>query len=82
MPIAPDARHVLLEGRMNAHPESPHTHFHIHWDENNNLDWECFETESEALGRAMELARPGEEFTIETVSADCPLRKAHSASAN
>jgi hypothetical protein len=67
---------------MIVHPESPHAHFHIHWADNTNLDWECFETESDALGRAMELARPGEEFKIEEVCSDCPLRKAHSTSAN
>ncbi|HET6142739.1 MAG TPA: hypothetical protein VFE02_04475 [Candidatus Acidoferrales bacterium] len=67
---------------MNLHPESPHPHFHIHWEDNQNLDWECFESESDALGRAMELARPGEEFKIEEVSTNCPLRKSHSASAS
>jgi hypothetical protein len=67
---------------MTIYSESPHPHFHIHWAENKNLDWECFDTESDALGRAMELAKPGEEFRIEEVSTDCPLRKTRSASAN
>jgi hypothetical protein len=59
---------------MNTHPESPHIHFHIHWEDSQKLDWECFETQSDAMGRAFELARPEERFTIEEVSTNCPLR--------
>jgi hypothetical protein len=78
----PDARLALLETFMSSYPESPHTHFHIRWEGSTNLDWECFETQSDALGRAMEIARPEEDFTIEEVSMNCPLRRAHSASAS
>lgn len=67
---------------MNPHPESPPTHFHIHWEGSINLDWECFESQSDALGRALEIARPQESFAIEEVSTNCPLRNARSASAN
>jgi hypothetical protein len=67
---------------MKSYPESPHTHFHIRWEDSKNLDWECFESQSDALGRAMEIARPEEDFTIEEVSTNCPLRRVHSASAS
>jgi hypothetical protein len=64
---------------MSASPERPHMHFHIHWEGSKNLDWECFESQSDALGRALEIARPEEDFTIEEV---CPLRRSRSASAS
>jgi hypothetical protein len=49
-------------------------HFHIHWVEK-DLDWECFDTREEARRRAAELAGPGETFTIEEVSMNCPMRQ-------
>ena len=59
---------------MELHPESVHSHFHIRWTHKKSLDWECFPTESEASVRAGELAQPGEDFTIEEVLEDCPMR--------
>ena len=56
-------------------------HFHILWIGKENLDWECFETLAEALQRGAELALPGESFTIEEVSANCPLLKKRQGSA-
>lgn len=50
------------------------SHFHIHWA-GKDLDWECFDTREEARMRAGELARPGESFTIEEVSMNCPMRQ-------
>ena len=65
---------------MDRHPDISRTHFHIHWNDKEQLDWECFHTYSDARGRAQDLARPNEEFTIEEVSAKCPLRGAETAS--
>ncbi len=48
-------------------------HFHIHWLEPDNLDWECFKTYAEAQARALYLARPGEAFQIDEVSTQCPF---------
>jgi len=52
------------------------SHSHIRWHFKNKLDWEYFETSSEALSRASDLAQHDEGFTIEEVSAQCALRKA------
>lgn len=49
-------------------------HFHIHWV-GQRLDWECFDTREDAQRRAVELAHPGETFTIEEVSTKCPMRE-------
>jgi hypothetical protein len=49
-------------------------HFHIHWV-GKDMDWECFDTREEARRRAGELARPGEIFTIEEVSMNCPMHQ-------
>lgn len=65
---------------MDGHTDAPGLHFHIHWIRKEELDWECFDTYSEALGRALELARRDEEFTIEEVPAKCPLRRIKTAS--
>ena len=50
-------------------------HFHIHWMDKENLDWECFTTQDEARERATDLALPGEAFTIEEIQTKCPLLK-------
>ena len=52
---------------------SPRFHFHIHWNSKENLDWEGFDSHAEALARALEIARPGEMFVIEEISATCPV---------
>jgi hypothetical protein len=64
---------------MDRQLDKVQTHFHIRWNEKEQLDWECFHTRSEATGRAAEHARPNEEFTVEEVSAKCPLRGAIAA---
>ena len=58
---------------MALNPVVSHPHFHIRWERNSALDWECFPTYSEAAIRAKELAAPNEIFMIEEVHADCPL---------
>ena len=72
-------------GRWNAvsnpEPEQHHDsldqlHFHIQWNTKEGIDWECFGTRDEAMSRALELAHPGEQFTIEEVAANCPMRRA------
>jgi hypothetical protein len=50
-------------------------HFHIHWNGNGKLDWECFETREAANEQALYLKREDETFQIDEVSQDCPLRK-------
>jgi hypothetical protein len=60
---------------MALNPLDSHTHFHIRWEKNSTLDWECFSTYSEAANRANELAAPSEIFVIEEVHADCPLHR-------
>jgi hypothetical protein len=51
------------------------THFHIKWRNKDDLDWQCFESHEEALSRAEELAFSGEDYSIERVCIDCPLRR-------
>jgi hypothetical protein len=58
---------------MDLNPVDSHPYFHIRWEKNSTLDWECFSTYSEAAIRAKELAAPNEIFVIEEVHADCPL---------
>lgn len=48
-------------------------HFHIHWSTSNTLDWQRFATRQEAQGRAEDLVRPHETFSIEEQSSDCPF---------
>ena len=48
---------------------STELHFHIHWDRKPLIDRESFDTRSKATKRALELAKPGEVFTIEECSA-------------
>ena len=57
----------------------PKIHFHIRWAEKNRLDWECFDSLPDALGRALELAAPHEGFRIEEVSGDCPFHSSKAA---
>lgn len=57
----------------------PERHFHIYWIGANRMDWECFKTYTEAEARALELARPNEEFRIEEISANCPIPDTGSA---
>jgi hypothetical protein len=58
---------------LDLNPVLSSPHFHIRWEENPTLDWECFATYSEAANRARELAAPNEQFLIEEVHAECPL---------
>ena len=46
-------------------------HFHIRWTRAAKLDWEAFNTRTEAVMRALELARPGEKFMIEESEETC-----------
>ena len=48
---------------------STELHFHIHWGRKPLIDRESCDTRSEAKRRALELAKPGEAFTIEECSA-------------
>ena len=64
---------------MGPTPKYSPSHFHIRWESKETLDRECFRTHFDATSRAVELAGPNEIFTIEEVSADCPLRAAKSA---
>ena len=74
----PEGREIIPtgEGRMARNREVGRPHYHIRWDRKKTLDWECFNTFSEASIRAAQLAGPYEMFTIEEVSSDCRLRKA------
>lgn len=48
-------------------------HFHIRWSRKERLDWEGFDTRHEAMARALELADPGEEYTIEEATETCSI---------
>jgi hypothetical protein len=49
--------------------QTPDSHFHIHWLNTDRLDWQCFETQSEAnASAAPELALPSEIFKIVELS--------------
>jgi hypothetical protein len=68
---------------MDREPDSSQKlHFHIHWNKNDRLDWEAFNSHNEALSRALEIAQRGEMFAIQGVSEPCRLygTKAGSAS--
>ena len=52
----------------------PKIHFRIHWSKKKYLEWEAFDTRHEAMTRALEVATPGELFTIETFSSTYLLR--------
>ena len=58
------------------------THFHIHWITKKILDWEPFNNHAEARSRAQELAGPNEIFTVEELSAKCPVCGTKAASAS
>lgn len=51
-----------------------HEHYHIRWSDSSgsNLDWEAFSNRVDAEGRAKELVRPDESYTIERFDANCP----------
>jgi hypothetical protein len=66
---------------MDQLPSYFRSHYHIRWENKATLDWECFQTYSDAAIRAKELVRPDEIFTIEEVSSDCPLGRTKTASA-
>jgi len=79
---------MAITGRWNEasnpepeqyHDNSDQLHFHIRWKAKETIDWECFSTREEAMSRALELAHPGENFTIEEVTANCPMRGAGAA---
>jgi len=59
---------------MSQASDIPGTHFHIFWTQNQLMDWQCFETRADATMRAMELAQPGETFSVEEILLQCPLR--------
>jgi hypothetical protein len=67
---------------MDLHTAYDRPRYHIRWQRKDTLDWECFQTYSEAKTRAAELAEPDENFTIDEVSSDCPLLRRKSASAS
>lgn len=66
----------VKEGQMDQSADKSLVHFHIRWRREAQLDWECFETRAEATERAALIAQPDEEFSIEEISAKCPLRRA------
>jgi hypothetical protein len=52
-----------------------HEHFHIRWSAplGSKLDWEAFTNKDDAEGRAVELVRPDESYTIEQFDGNCPV---------
>jgi hypothetical protein len=46
-------------------------HYHIRWS-SASLYRQRFKTHAEAIVRAIQLMRPGENYTIEELDADCP----------
>jgi len=59
---------------MNQTSDNLRTHFHIFWTQNQLMDWQCFETRADATMRAMELAQPGETFSVEEILLQYSLR--------
>jgi hypothetical protein len=49
------------------------SHFHIRWSGKDSLDWQRFQTRQDAITLASELVRPGETYTVEEHSANCPF---------
>jgi hypothetical protein len=47
-------------------------HYHIRWTEISRLDWLPFDTQASAKERAVHIARPNEQYTIDEYGADCP----------
>ena len=62
--------------------ERRNNHFHIHWIKKKSLGWEPFKTHADAQARAQELAGPNEIFTVEELSARCPVCGGKAASAS
>jgi len=63
---------------MDPNTKRPRTHFHVHGDEQNNRNWERFETFKDALNRALELCRAqvsGQFFKIDEFSDECLICK-------
>src|SRR5215469_3190536 len=50
-------------------------HYHIHWSDS-KFDWQVLNTPEDARTEADRLARPGETYTIESFTDDCPPCKA------
>ena len=48
-------------------------HFHIRWSGKDSLDWQRFQTRQDAIAVASELVRPGETYTVEEQSSNCPF---------
>jgi hypothetical protein len=65
---------------VDQRPAYYRPHYHIQWERKDTLDWECFQSYSEAKTRAAELAERDENFTIEEVSSECPMRRIKTAS--
>jgi len=51
----------------------PATHFHIRWFGKDSLDWQRFQTRQDAITLANEVVRPGETYSVEEHSSDCPF---------
>jgi len=47
-------------------------HFHIRWSTKEVLDWQAFDSHTEATERAAQLVRPGETYKIEKRDESCP----------
>jgi hypothetical protein len=61
---------------MHRKFETPkRSHFHIHWSRKNQADRECFNSRSEAVERALDLAMMGALFTINQCYLACPATK-------
>jgi hypothetical protein len=56
---------------MTLRPDNS-LHFHIRWMGKEDIDWQCFNSLTEALLQAAQIAFPREGFTIEEVSTTCP----------
>jgi hypothetical protein len=55
-------------------------HFHIRWHGKDEFDWECFESGEMAMARALQLALPGEIFSIEEVRSESKAYDAEDSS--
>jgi len=56
---------------MQQEDRQTRIHYHIRWPD--KLDWERFETETEASARATELVQPGETYRIEEFDGLCTV---------
>lgn len=50
-------------------------HFHIFWHGINSFDWDAFDSYDDAAVCALQIALPGEIFSIKCFSTDCPACK-------